>query len=129
MLFRNWLESIRRRLQCPPAQRSRQTCQPERRRLSFRPQLEILEDRTLFSATWVAQGPAPVLPTNGPIPAGVGAIQAIAADPGDANRVFAATVNGGIWETLNATAVSPTWTPLTDNQPTLAMGCIIFRPS
>jgi hypothetical protein len=28
--------------------------------------------------------------------------------------MYAATVNGGIWKTTNATSASPTWTPLTD---------------
>ncbi len=43
-----------------------------------------------------------------------GAINAIAAVPGDPNTLYAGAVNGGVWKTTNATAVAPTWTPVTD---------------
>ena len=59
----------------------------------------------------------------------VGAIEAIAADPTNADRVFVASVGGGVWETTNATAASPTWTPLTDQMPSLEMGAIAFDPN
>jgi hypothetical protein len=101
---------------------------PQRARLL----LEVLEDRTLPSISlsgvpsWVEQGPGPIQP---PLFLPVaGAINAIAADPTDANRVFAATVNGGVWRTDDATDSNPFWTPLTDQFPSLSMGAIAFSP-
>jgi hypothetical protein len=58
----------------------------------------------------------------------VGAINSLAPDPYNPDILYAGTVDGGIWKTLNATASSPTWTPLTENQPTLATGDLAFSP-
>src|ERR1041385_4226081 len=78
---------------------------------------------------WVEQGPGPnTVPNNSGFTEVSGAIQAIAADPSNPNRIFVATVNGGIWRTENAMAAAPTWVPLTDQQPSLSMGCIAFSP-
>src|SRR6266704_4873067 len=86
--------------------------------------LEALEERTLLAIVtqglpdWIEQGPGPnvngqvenVAPNN----AVTGAINAIAADPSNANILYVATANGGIWRTNNAAAASPNWVPLTD---------------
>jgi Ca2+-binding RTX toxin-like protein len=124
--------------------------------------LEALEDRTLPSITgiptWNPVGPAPS--TSGSDQLGVvgltaqqnpvtGAIDAIAADPFDANIVFAGGVNGGVWRTLSAnypndgidndgdgkidqldtaTPENPVWTPLTDQFPSLNIGALAFSP-
>src|SRR6266516_3235669 len=78
-------------------------------------------------AIWIEQGPGPA---QYPGPAQVsGAIAAIAADPSDADRVFIASANGGVWRTVNATAVSPTWRPVTDELFSLSMGAIAISPS
>jgi hypothetical protein len=84
----------------------------------------------VISATWTQQGPAPILggqenvfPPSANNPA-AGAIEAVAPVPGNANIIYVATVNGGIWKTTNALASTPTWTPLTDFQPSLSMGAI-----
>jgi hypothetical protein len=97
-----------------------------------RPRLRLdrLEDRTLLSV-WIEQGPGPVNApdfTNSPsTPAG--AIQAIAADPTNANVVFVGSVNGGVWKTTNATAASPHWTPLTDQAlPGLSIDSLAVSP-
>src|SRR5262245_66140826 len=78
-----------------------------------------------FLATWVAEGPAPNidaqvenLPPNNSV---AGAIQVVVPHPTNANLLFVGAVNGGIWRTTNATAASPTWTPLTDFQPSLSI--------
>src|SRR5437588_13104650 len=73
----------------------------------------------LFADTvWIAQGPSP---STGGQSEGVaggnpvsGAVQGIAPDPTNANTLYVATVNGGVWKTTNAQSVPPTWTPLTD---------------
>jgi photosystem II stability/assembly factor-like uncharacterized protein len=58
----------------------------------------------------------------------VGSVAALLPDPGNANILYAGTTNGGIWKTTNATATVPTWTPLTDHLPTLAIGALAFSP-
>ena len=75
---------------------------------------------------WTEQGPGPAVSSDyGQIS---GAIEAIAADPTDPNRVFVGAVNGGIWRTLNASAANPTWTPLTDYLPSLSIGSVNLSP-
>src|SRR5437870_4167775 len=99
--------------------------------------LEALETRVLPAAIsllgqppWLPVGPGPInngqpvgitVPGSPPISNPVsGSISALAVQPdrpgqpGNPDIVFAGTVNGGIWETTNATADRPTWTPLTD---------------
>ncbi len=110
-----------------------------RPRRGFRPDLFKLEGRALL-ASWVNQGPAPTFggqdegivgtgtaqaPTN-PVSGGV---EAVAAQPGNADIVYVGTTNGGVWKTTNATAVAPTWTPLTDNQVSLSSGDVKFAPN
>lgn len=100
--------------------------------------VETLEERRLLTIdlmgipSWVEQGPGTI--SNGNNVEGIpnspqaGAVNGVAADPTDANRLFAASTNGGIWLTTNATAASPTWTPLTDQFPSLSIGDIAFSP-
>src|SRR5262249_20049575 len=88
-------------------------------------QLEIMEDRTLFS-NWVPKGPAPIL--NG-APGGdpaSGRIAALAGHPSDPNTIYIAAAGGGVWKTTDA---GTTWMPLTDAQETLFMGAIALAPS
>jgi hypothetical protein len=83
---------------------------------------------------WVAEGPAPITSNSnviGPTAAQssqVGAINAIAVDPTNAKHLFAATVNGGIWQTPDFTAATPSWTTTTDLMPSLAIESIAFSP-
>jgi hypothetical protein len=62
---------------------------------------------------------------NNPV---VGAIEAIAVHPSNANTVYVAGVNGGVWRTNNALSLSPSWTPLGDQLPSLSGGDIEFSP-
>lgn len=83
---------------------------------------------------WTEQGPGPIIngqaegltnPTN-PVS---GAVNAFAVVPGDANTLYVASVNGGIWKTSNATSAPPTWTPLTDTElPALAVRSLAVSP-
>jgi photosystem II stability/assembly factor-like uncharacterized protein len=57
-----------------------------------------------------------------------GAIHTVAAHPNDPDILYAGAVNGGIWRTDNATAVSPAWTPQTDDQTSLSIGALEFDP-
>ena len=104
--------------------------------------LDFLEDRTVPAITltgvpnWVEQGPGPI--QNNPNVVGMeaqgkpvsGAVEAIAAHPTDANTLFVGTASGGIWKTTNALNVSPgpTWTPLTDQLPSLSISSLAFSP-
>jgi photosystem II stability/assembly factor-like uncharacterized protein len=100
--------------------------------------LENLADRVLPSVSsqglpaWIEQGPGPItggevqgIPPNNPV---AGGVQAIAAHPTNADIVYVATVNGGIWKTTRATDASPHWTSLTDLYPSLSFGTIAFSP-
>jgi uncharacterized repeat protein (TIGR01451 family) len=88
---------------------------------------------TSVGGTWTAQGPGPtrngqvenIIPNNEV----VGAIHTVAAHPTDSNILYVGAVNGGVWRTSNATTTSPTWTPLTDNFPSLSIGALEFDPT
>jgi hypothetical protein len=124
-----------------PGNRQRQSASHRlsRARKGIRLRLELLEDRTLFSIalnttpSWVAEGPMPIefgqahtLNQNNLV---AGAVSRLAVDPVNANIVYAGTVNGGVWKTTNALASSPTWTPLTDNFPSLSIGALELDPA
>jgi len=82
---------------------------------------------------WREQGPGPtlfdsntVVPPNSPVS---GAINAIAPSPTNPDLLYVGTVNGGIWKTINATAESPAWTPLTDKHlPALSINSLAISP-
>ena len=64
-----------------------------------------------------------------------GRATAVAIDPNDptGNTVFVGGAYGGIWKSSNAWAlssnpVSVNWSPLTDDQPTLAIGAVAVQP-
>jgi len=61
-----------------------------------------------------------------------GRVSSITVDPNDAtgNTVYAGSAYGGVWKTTNGTAVpgSVNWTPIMDDQPTLAVGAIAVQP-
>ena len=85
---------------------------------------------------WVQQGGGPIIngqdegittaQGNNPVS---GSIQAVAPSATDSNTIYVATTNGGVWKTTNATAATPTWTPLTDQAlPALSLGSIGISP-
>lgn len=82
--------------------------------------------------TWSSQGPGPILNgqvegiTNGPV---VGAVNAVAAHPTNADIVWIGSVNGGIWKTTNATNASPSWTAQTDTATSLSISDIQRDPT
>ena len=77
---------------------------------------------TTDSANWTSIGPKPTDP--GPS-ATSGRVNSIAIDPRDNNVVYIGGAMGGVWKTTDAGA---NWTPLTDNQASLAMGAIALDP-
>jgi Ca2+-binding RTX toxin-like protein len=83
---------------------------------------------TVTGATWTPQGPGPI--TNGqqfvitPQNPVTGGGHAVAPHPTNPNIIYFGGVNGGIWRTNDALATFPTWTPLTDFQPSLNIGAL-----
>ena len=90
---------------------------------------------TIGSAgAWSFQGPAPVQngqiePDTTPDRQVTGAIHAIVAHPTNADVLYIAAVNGGIWKTTSATATNPTWLPQTDFLESLSFGALEFDPT
>jgi uncharacterized repeat protein (TIGR01451 family) len=81
--------------------------------------VEQLEDRQLLSLSatvWSNIGPAPIL--GGPYTAS-GRVNVAVPDPGNPNVMYIGTPGGGVWMTSDWNDNPPTWTPLTDDQPSL----------
>ena len=82
------------------------------------------------AGTWQSVGPGPWDGDTPSIPRNVtGAIHTVVAHPTDPNTLWIGAVNGGVWRTTDALATSPTWTPLTDGLPTLAIGALELDPT
>jgi hypothetical protein len=79
--------------------------------------------QALSTPLWKAIGPAPT--TGGSFSPTSGRVTTIAVDPSDmtGNTVLIGAAQGGIWRTTDAGA---TWTPVGDQNPSLAMGSIAF---
>ena len=84
-------------------------------------------------AVWAALGPSPIAEgqTFGFSPASVsGRVTEIVLDPGyngTTNRtVYVGAAQGGVWRSIDNGA---NWTPLTDNQPSLAVGAMAIDPT
>jgi len=81
------------------------------------------------SSLWSLRGPAgfdsnvPTATTWGRMS---GRVRALAIDPNNADRLLLGTATGGAWLTTNG---GTSWTPLTDNQPSLAVGAVAIDPS
>jgi hypothetical protein len=86
----------------------------------------------IIPGTWIAQGPGPTINAQvqnlSPNNEVAGAIHAVVAHPSNANTFYIGAVNGGVWRTMNATAASPTWTPLTDFEQSLSIGALEMDP-
>ena len=73
---------------------------------------------------WVNIGPAPIEAGQVAPPQPVsGRVESIAVDPNNPSHWLIGAAQGGVWQTEDA---GTTWTPLTDNQASLAMGAIAF---
>ncbi len=81
---------------------------------------------------WVALGPAPLVSDSNFFGMVSGRTTSVAIDPSDATggTVYVGAAYGGVWKSTNATAVpasSVTWTPVTDQQASLATGAISVK--
>ena len=85
-------------------------------------------------ANWVAQGPQDARDgqvegstiTNGQV---IGAVNAVAAHPSNADILYIGAANGGIWKSINATQASPNWLNQTDSQASPSIGAVVFDPT
>jgi hypothetical protein len=75
------------------------------------------------SYLWQCIGPSPLTVYQGANLSG--RVPAIAVDPTNPNNVFIGAADGGVWKSTNGGA---TWIPLTDNQPSLAIGALAIDP-
>ena len=57
-----------------------------------------------------------------------GRVTKVRIDPANPARVYLATAGGGVWKTNDITVATPSWTPLTDNEPSLATGALAIDP-
>jgi hypothetical protein len=89
------------------------------------------------NSQWASLGPSPInlnLGGNfGNYGFVVGRVTAIAVDQTDSsgNTVYVGGAYGGLWKSTNSAASDPatvTWTPLLDDQPTLAVGAVTLKP-
>lgn len=83
----------------------------------------------LPGATWIEVGPAPMRNAIFSYGNVSGRISTLALHPSDPEVALAGGSAGGIWRTANASATPPTWTPVGDDLPTLAIADIEFAPS
>jgi hypothetical protein len=92
--------------------------------------IRMLAPAQSFGSPWVAQGPGPAIDGQvenlSPAKEVTGAVHVVLPHPTDADILFAAGANGGVWKTSNATAESPSWSPLTDALPSLSIGALDF---
>ena len=70
---------------------------------------------------WQALGPAPISTVEY-----TGRVSAIACSPTNTDRYYVGGADGGVWRTTDGGA---TWTPLTDQMATTAIGAIVLDPT
>lgn len=87
----------------------------------------------VVGGAWQAQGPGPAssgqvenIGQDNPV---VGAVHTVVAHPTDADTLWIGGVNGGLWKTTNATAATPSWTRLTDDQQSLSISALALDPT
>src|SRR5438046_3081863 len=86
--------------------------------------------QSLTSATWTLIGPEPTMPDEGfpygGSPTVSGRVTALAVDLTNSSVVYLGAAEGGVWKTTDG---GTTWNPLTDFEPSLAVGSIAIDPS
>ncbi len=115
-----------------PAAHLLQAWRQARRMPVLRPrrrQLQAGSPATL-GGNWTELGPRPETdPYDGAL---AGRMTAIAADTGkdpSGNTVYLGAADGGVWMSTNALSANPTFTPIGDNLPSLAIGAIALDDS
>jgi photosystem II stability/assembly factor-like uncharacterized protein len=92
--------------------------------MSLSPQLAAAAN-PFSSVNWTSDGPQPTPAYFGTVPYS-GRATSIALHPTDPNTIYLGTAGGGVWKTSDG---GHTWAPLTDSQPSLAIGAIAVDPN
>jgi uncharacterized protein (TIGR03437 family) len=92
--------------------------------LAKREHQQSVGDSAFPSQNWQLIGPQPENVEN--IPVSAGRVTSLVVDPRSATTVYAGTAEGGVWKTTNG---GVNWMPLTDTQPSLAIGSLALDPS
>ena len=77
----------------------------------------------ISTTQWTSIGPSPVQYFNSFFS---GRVRALAVDPTNPSVVYLGAADGGVWKTTDA---GQNWVPLTDTQPSLAVGALALDPS
>ncbi|MCG6154801.1 cadherin domain-containing protein [Rubinisphaera margarita] len=123
------LESSLKRL---PGKRAARSSRQSGSTTRFVQLVEEMEQRMLLAGqgTWDPLGPFSAsdgqVENIAPNDTIVGAVHTVLAHPTNPNILYVGATNGGVWRTDNATAVSPSWTPLTDDLPSQSIGALAF---
>jgi len=84
--------------------------------------------QTVVTGAFKSEGPGPVYDGDNPTATAPsttsGSIQAILANPGNADGMIIGTTNGGLWSTANG---GTSWTPLTDNAASLSIASLAYN--
>ncbi|MCB1606563.1 MAG: hypothetical protein KDI71_06265, partial [Xanthomonadales bacterium] len=82
-------------------------------------------DKASQGSLWTQVGPLGFDTTQTAWGRQSGRVRAMAIDPSNSNRLFLGVATGGVWRSEDSGA---NWTPLTDSQPSLAVGAIAIAP-
>jgi uncharacterized protein (TIGR03437 family) len=80
---------------------------------------------TTDSSNWTLIGPKPTNQIPALLGSNSGRINAIAIDPRDDKVLYIGAAEGGVWKSIDGGA---NWSPITDDQPSLANGSIALDP-
>ena len=80
---------------------------------------------TTTTLTWAPLGPAPIADDYWSMGQASGRVSAMVVDPRDANVVYLAAAQGGVWKTTDG---GDSWSPLTDELSSLASGALALDP-
>lgn len=84
------------------------------------------------AATWQEQGPFSIINNSNTIVSPdnpvIGAVQMIASHPTNPAIAYLASVSGGVWKSVNSDTANPTWTPISDRLPSLAISAVAISP-
>lgn len=78
------------------------------------------------ASSWTLIGPQPTNNLVARSTPTAGRVTAIALDPNNSNTVYIGGAEGGVWKSADG---GQNWTPLTDNQPSLAIGSLAVDPN
>ena len=84
--------------------------------LEVRANRSLMKANAMMTANWTVIGPNNF----------AGRMLDLAFDPNNANVIWAGAASGGIWHSANG---GSTWTPMDDQLPMLAIGCIATHPT